>query len=98
MEHGLSIDKLLWRTGQRYNRRLFAIKRHHRIATLMARHRIQLQQQQFPASAAQLDIRLALRLLDICESTAKKHERNRRVFLFRIDEINDGRLTYLSLP
>ncbi|CAE6396667.1 unnamed protein product [Rhizoctonia solani] len=96
MEYELQLDELLWRAKRRYTRRLFAIERHGRIAALMARKRIRLQQEQFPADAAELDIRLAHQLRDIDESTAEKHERNLSVFLFRIREIHAGRWTNLG--
>ncbi|KAG8732936.1 hypothetical protein FRC11_009932, partial [Ceratobasidium sp. 423] len=56
----------------------------------MARQRIRRLQEQFHASAAQLEIleiRLALRLLDISESVAERCERNTSVFLSRINAI-----------
>ncbi|CAE6466081.1 unnamed protein product [Rhizoctonia solani] len=95
MDYTPNIDELLFRAKRRYIRRFYDIERHHRIATLMARHRIELQQEQYPASAAQLEIRLAHQLLDIHERTVKKRERNLSVFLLRIEEIHAGRLTYL---
>ncbi|KAG8688940.1 hypothetical protein FRC11_004472 [Ceratobasidium sp. 423] len=98
MEHAISLDELLFRTKGRYNRRLRAIERNERIATLMARQRIKRQKEQFPASAAQLDIRLALQLLDIRERAVERCERNTRVLIFRVEEIHAGRLTYLSSP
>ncbi|EUC57342.1 hypothetical protein RSOL_219300, partial [Rhizoctonia solani AG-3 Rhs1AP] len=57
-----------------------------------------LQLEQFPASADRLEIRLAHRLLDIRERTAERRERNLTLFLFRIEEIHAGRMTFLEYP
>lgn len=94
----LPIDELLYRAKRRYTRRLRNIERNDRIATLMAHHRIELQLEQFPASADRLEIRLAHRLLDIRERTAERRERNLTLFLFRIEEIHVGRMTFLEYP
>ncbi|CAE6370473.1 unnamed protein product [Rhizoctonia solani] len=98
MDYAPDIDELIYRAKRRYLRRLYAIERYGRIATLMGRQRIERQQEQFPGSGAQLEIRLAHRLLDIHERTTKKFERNLSVFLFRVEEIYAGRLTYLDYP
>ncbi|KDN35639.1 hypothetical protein RSAG8_11434, partial [Rhizoctonia solani AG-8 WAC10335] len=98
MDYALPIDELLSRAKRRHTQRLRDIERHNRIAMLMARHRIELQLEQFPASAGQLEIGLAHRLLDIRERTVERCERNLTLFLFRIEEIHAGRLTYLDYP
>ncbi|CAE6410184.1 unnamed protein product [Rhizoctonia solani] len=87
LNHLNTIDGLICHAKLRYNRRLCAIKWWDRIATQMARKRIKLQQERFPASAAQLEVRLALRLLDVLERTAVKREKNTNLFLLRVNNI-----------
>ncbi|EUC61794.1 hypothetical protein RSOL_407030, partial [Rhizoctonia solani AG-3 Rhs1AP] len=88
MEHEFIHDELLFGAKGRYLRRLRAIERCERIATLMARQRIKRQQEKFPASAAQLETRLTLQLRNIREEAAKKHERNTQALLLRIEKIH----------
>lgn len=51
-----------------------------------------------PTSAAQLETRVALRLLDVQERAAEQRGRNLDQLFLRLEEIHAGQLTFLAYP
>ncbi|CAE7207793.1 unnamed protein product [Rhizoctonia solani] len=98
MPYALSLNESITRETDRYHQCVRAIDRWSRITTRMLRQRIEREQDQFPAEVTALEAHLALRLLNILDFTAEKHERNSALFLRRLEKIHPRRMAYLSLP
>lgn len=94
----MNIDQLLTNAKRRYLDRLHEVERQERIGRTMARQLKEIRTGQPPTSAAQLEARAALQLLDVQERAAEQRERNLDRLFFRLEEIHAGRLTFLAYP